>query len=175
MGGRRNFGNGGGGVYGVIHRGHRSNSGVRRKFLWAFHFGGSLVVEGTTKEATASQTPLGRRQECQIEEEPHRIRHTMDERGPKRARQQRDGGGGLPANGFGASFSRTSLAGCHLRVETSQKHLFIGMPVELNVSLLNDEDVVQHVTQDIHVSIMGEDGKVRPRRRSAQRRNRATV
>lgn len=86
---------------------------------------------------------------------------TMDERSSKRARQQRDGGGsGLPANGFGANFPRTSLAGFHLSVETSQKHLFIGVPIELNVSLLNDEDVVQHITQDIHVSITGEDGKV---------------
>eukprot|EP00752_Nemacystus_decipiens_P009252 g8265.t1 len=85
----------------------------------------------------------------------------MDERSSKRARQQqRDGGGGLSANGFVANFARTSLAGFHLSVETSQKHLFIGVPIEVNVSLRNDEDVVQHVTQDIHVSITGEDGKV---------------
>ena len=45
------------------------------------------------------------------------------------------------------------------------------MPIELNVSLLNDEDVVQHHTRDIHVSITGEDGKVRsaPRRRRNSR------
>lgn len=98
---------------------------------------------------------------------------TMDERSSKRTRQQRDDGGGLPENGFGASFPRTSLAGCHLRVETSQTHLFIGVPIELSVSLLNDEDVVQHVTQDIHVSIMGDDGKVRGVQ--AQRRNSAAV
>lgn len=98
----------------------------------------------------------------------------MDDRSSKRARQQRDGGGGgLPANGFGASFPRTSLAGCHLSVETSQKHLFIGVPIELYVRLLNDEDVVQHVTQDIHVSITGEDGKVR--RVGAQRMNPVAV
>lgn len=87
----------------------------------------------------------------------------MDERGPKRARQQRPGGGivgGLPEDESYGAYPRTSLVGCHLRVDTSQKHLFIGIPIEVKVSLLNDEDMVQHVTQGINVSITGEDGKV---------------
>lgn len=102
----------------------------------------------------------------------------MDERSSKRARQQRGGGGGgggglqeppAPDDGFdgggggggGGGFPRApSLAGCHLRVDAAQTHLFIGMPIELKVSLLNDEDVVQHMTQGINVSITGEDGKV---------------
>ena len=87
----------------------------------------------------------------------------MDERGPKRARQQRHGGGvvdALPADDSYGGYPRTMLAGCHLRVDTSQKHLFIGIPIDVKVSLLNDEDMVQHVTQGINVSITGEDGKV---------------
>lgn len=63
------------------------------------------------------------------------------------------GGGGYPR--------AQSLAGCQLRVEAAHTHLFIGMPIELKVSLLNDEDVVQQMTQGINVSITGEDGKVR--------------
>ncbi|CAN0185240.1 unnamed protein product [Ectocarpus sp. 12 AP-2014] len=92
----------------------------------------------------------------------------MDDRSSKRARQQREGGGGgggggLPAgaeNEFGAGFPRASLAGCHLEVKPSQTHLFVGMAIELKVSILNDEDVVQQTTQGINVSIMGEDGRV---------------
>lgn len=101
------------------------------------------------------------------------VSSTMDERSSKRARQQRGGavGGGLQApsaaedgfggGGGGGGFPRApSLAGCHLRVEAAHTHLFIGMPIELKVSLLNDEDVVQPMTQGINVSITGEDGKV---------------
>ncbi|CAM9399847.1 unnamed protein product [Hapterophycus canaliculatus] len=87
----------------------------------------------------------------------------MDERSSKRARQQRDGSGlGLPAveDGFGSGFSRASLAGCHLQVKPSQTHLFFGSAIELKVSLLNDEDAVQQMTQGINVSITAEDGKV---------------
>lgn len=94
----------------------------------------------------------------------------MDDRSSKRARQQREGGGGggggLPAgaeNEFGAGFPRASLAGCHLEVKPSQTHLFVGMAIELKVSILNDEDVVQQTTQGINVSITGEDGRVRSR------------
>lgn len=69
---------------------------------------------------------------------------------------------GLPAveDGFGSSFSRASLVGCHLQVKPSQTHLFFGSAIELKVSLLNDEDVVQQMTQGINVSITTEDGKV---------------
>jgi len=87
----------------------------------------------------------------------------MDERGSKRARQQRHGVGivgGLPVGDNYAAYPRTSLAGCHLRVDTSQKHLFIGIPIDVKVSLLNDEDMVQRATQGINVSITGEDGEV---------------
>lgn len=87
----------------------------------------------------------------------------MDERSSKRARQHRDGGGmGIQAveDGFGSSFSRASLVGCHLQVKPSQRHLFFGSAIEVIVSLLNDEDVVQQMTQGINVSITGEDGKV---------------
>lgn len=65
-------------------------------------------------------------------------------------------GSGANAGGLGRP------SGFHLSVETSQ-HLFINLPVEVNVSLLNDEDVVQD-NQAIHminVSISEEDREVR--------------
>lgn len=95
----------------------------------------------------------------------------MDERLPKRARKREsghdDGGssafvryGGNLGGGNGSSSSRP-LAGCHLEVKPATTHLFLGQPIDVEVRLLNDEDQVQHTTMDIHVSITGDNGKVR--------------
>lgn len=74
----------------------------------------------------------------------------MDERSAKRARQ---GEGGIA----GTEASVVQLAGCHLDVKTSTAYIFLGQIVDVEVRLLNDEDVVQHTTVDINVSLTGGD------------------
>lgn len=77
--------------------------------------------------------------------------HAMEERSAKRARQDGE------AAGVGG---KIKLAGCHLEVRASTSYIFVGNTVDVEVRLLNDEDVVQHTTVGINVSLTGED-KVR--------------
>lgn len=74
----------------------------------------------------------------------------MDERSAKRARQ---GEGGIA----GADASVVQLVGCHLDVNASTAYIFLGQIVDVEVRLLNDEDVLQHTTVDINVSLTGGD------------------
>lgn len=72
----------------------------------------------------------------------------MDERSAKRARQGAEAAGGGGNN---------KLVGCHLEVRASTAYIFVGNTVDVEVRLLNEEDVVQHTTVGINVSLTGED------------------
>lgn len=98
----------------------------------------------------------------------------MSERNAKRARQResgqnngtggafpRYGGGGSSGGGGGGAINK--LAGCHLEVKPATTHLFLGQPIDVEVRLLDDEDIVQHTTVDINVSLTGGNGKVETR------------
>lgn len=83
---------------------------------------------------------------------------------PTAKRLRHDEGGGDMVRGGGGNFRSivgvSKLAGCHLDVKVSTGYIFWGQPVEVKVRLLNDEDLVQHTTVSINVSVTGDD-KVR--------------
>lgn len=89
----------------------------------------------------------------------------MSERASKRSRQREAqaesvGGGQRYGGGNAGGVGATKLSGCHLEVKPATSHVFLGHPIEVEVRLLNDEDLVQHTTVDINVSVTGHDGKV---------------
>lgn len=89
----------------------------------------------------------------------------MSERAPKRPRQREVqaesvGGGQRYGGGSAGGVGATKLSGCHLEVILTTGHVFLGHPIDVAVHLLDDEDLVQHTTMDINVSVTGENGKV---------------
>lgn len=63
-------------------------------------------------------------------------------------------------NGGGSASARQIPTGCHLDIRPATSHLFLGQPVEVEVRLLDDEDVVQPTTVGINVTVANEDNKV---------------
>lgn len=91
----------------------------------------------------------------------------MDERSSKRIRhREEDGNARSGGHAFGEFAGGSKLAGCHLDVKVSTSYIFLGQPVEVEVRLLNDEDLVQHTTVSINVSVT-RNNKVRPLRTQA--------
>lgn len=79
----------------------------------------------------------------------------MNEPSAKRSRQKEGdiasyaGAGGVRDVG-----DACKLAGCHLDVKVSTGYIFLGQPVEVEVRLLNDEDLIQRTTVSINVTVI---------------------
>ncbi|CAM9830867.1 unnamed protein product, partial [Ascophyllum nodosum] len=88
----------------------------------------------------------------------------MDDRSAKRQRQLENRSDTTcyisGANGGGGTSTKQIPAGCYLEIRSATSHIFLGQPVEVEVRLLNDEDVVQPTTVGINATVMSEDGKV---------------
>ena len=88
----------------------------------------------------------------------------MDDRSAKRQRQLENRSDTTcyisGANGGGGTSTKQIPAGCYLEIRSATSHIFLGQPVEVEVRLLNDEDVVQPTTVGINATVMSEDEKV---------------
>lgn len=75
----------------------------------------------------------------------------MDERTPKRSKQQQQ-----DADGSAVITGPVVSAGCRLRVSLHKPYVFLGQPFEVQVQVLDEDDVVQPTTVDVSVSVVGE-------------------